>query len=140
MASTTSFLCRWTLQTLFQLRFFLPSSTFLISDRRCRVFPKCSFQYDRTCMPGCQAMLFGFSQSVEVEDPFKSGHHLLLITGLWPHTASRLCCQRPQTVSLTGYFNNIILDLVRSTFMAQRPRTTFSSPSLTTVSLYRFQA
>ena len=56
--------------------FFLPSSTFLISDRKCRVFPRCSFQYDRTYMPGCQAMLFGFSQSVEVEGPFKSGHHL----------------------------------------------------------------
>ena len=72
--------------------------------------------------------------------PLQVGTPPLLITGLWPHTASRPCCQRPQTVSSTGYFNNIILDLVRSTFMAQRPRTTFSSPSLTTVSLSRFQA
>ena len=79
----------------------------------------CRIQYSAT---GCQAMLFGFSQSVEVEGFFKSGHHQCL----------------PQSVSSTGYFNNIILDLVRSTLLAQRPRTTFSSPSLTTVS--RFQA
>ena len=139
MASTTSFLCRWSLQTLFQLRFFClrQLSSSLTESAEC--FRDVPFSTTgRTCQD-VRRCCSDFLKVSRLKAPLSRDTTFVDYRPVATYREQALLPAGTDRF-FNGLLDNITLDLVRSTFMAQRPRTTFSSPSLTTVSLSRFQA